>query len=242
MDFSSGSLAGKLRRCRKFVRQQCRHFKGSGKLCWDSQHRFPEGFPRSGAGSGSGCPLSARGVLWRALRRRLGCCPAGLALIFQGRARVRAQPGECPCDRGTQVTVLKQNLGPGLLWRFPCCRQQLLTPPLTVLGWSQKLPVRSWCHLEHLAPREQLQLSPQNSWRVPGAVRAVGGLGVPGVPVKHSEVHQVQTGNAPGEMLLFPDWKGQVPSHHLAQLTASFSCSSLLLCCSFRSWISSQPE
>lgn len=150
VDFSSGNLAGKLRRWRTFVKQQCRHFKALGSCAGIPRERFPEGFPRSGAGSGSGSHLSAGGILWKALlRRELGCCPAGLALIFQGRARVRAQPGECPCARGTQVTVLKQNLRFTLEVSLLQAAAPLpvgLTPPLIALGWSQRLPARTWCH------------------------------------------------------------------------------------------------
>lgn len=90
--------------------------------------------------------FSGRGILWKGnslkalLRRKLGCCPAGLALIVQGRGRVRAQPGECPC---ASAEAEPQVCSGGFLAAAAAPLPVGLTPPLVVLGWSQRLPGRT---------------------------------------------------------------------------------------------------
>lgn len=101
------------------MRQQCRHFRALGSCAGIPRERFPEGFPRCGAGGGSGWHLSSWGILWKgnslegefsegSAEEEAGLLPCRSGSDCPGKRQGQSSAwGVSLCQR---VTLLKQNL------------------------------------------------------------------------------------------------------------------------------------
>ena len=113
MDFSSGSLAGRLRRCRKFVKQECRLLRALGRCAGDPRSRTPEGFPKSVPGNASSIspcsvPSARRNSPKCSAEEEAGLLP-GSAVCWSSRGQLGPElsMGSVPLARHSQVNSVE---------------------------------------------------------------------------------------------------------------------------------------